>query len=145
VRAFGQQGAELHVISVDPERGGSEEDTASTVAEMEDVEDIIVHNVEGATVADGLVGKAAENGGILVIGASRDRRFRRWVFGSTPDRVVKRAREEGVPVLVYASSLDVPERIEDYLSPIYRYLRKFVGKAGSTTPTEKEAAEGDPS
>ena len=145
VRAFGQQGAELHVISVDPERGGSEEDTASTVAEMEDVEDIIVHNVKGATVADGLVGKAAENGGILVIGASRDRRFRRWVFGSTPDRVVKRAREEGVPVLVYASSLDVPERIEDYLSPVYRYLRKFVGKAGSTTTTETDTAEGDPS
>jgi len=82
----------------------------------------------------------SENGGILVIGASRDRRFRRWVFGSTPDRVVERAREEGVPVLVCASSLDVPERIEDYLSPVYRYLRKLVGRTGATATPEKKSS-----
>ena len=143
VRSLGQRGAEVHVISVSPEEGGSEEDPAPTVSEMEGVEDIVVHNVEGATVADGLVKKAAENGGVLVIGASRDRRFRRWVFGSTPDRVVERAREEGVPVLVYASSLDVPERIEDYLSPVYRYLRKLVGRQGATATPEKRKTEAE--
>jgi APA family basic amino acid/polyamine antiporter len=144
VRSLGKRGAEVHVVSVSPEKGGSEEDAAETVSEMEGIEDIVVHNVEGETVAEGLVKKAAENGGVLVIGASRDRRFRRWVFGSTPDRVVELAREEGVPVLVYASSLDVPERIEDYLSPVYRYLRKLVGRTGATATPEKKPKETEP-
>ena len=124
VRSLGKQGAEVHVISVNPERGGSSEDTASTVSELDDVEDLHIHNIESETVAEGLVEKAAENGGVLVIGASRDRRLRQWVFGSTPDRVVKLAEERDVPVIVCASTLDVPERIEDYLSPVYRYLKK---------------------
>jgi amino acid transporter/nucleotide-binding universal stress UspA family protein len=126
VKRLGHQGAEIHVISVDPKKGGSVEDTASTVSELDDVEDIRVHNVRSETVAEGLVNKAADNGGILVIGASRDRRFRQWVFGSTPDRVVELAEKRGVPVLVCASSLDVPERIEDYVSPVYRYIRKKI-------------------
>jgi amino acid transporter/nucleotide-binding universal stress UspA family protein len=122
VRALGRSGSEVHVISVDPEKGGTSEDSASTVSELDDVEDVHVHNVSAETVAEGLVGKAAENGGVLVIGASRDRRLKRWVFGSTPDRVVELAKEKDVPVIVCASTLDVPERIEDYLSPVYRYL-----------------------
>ena len=39
----------------------------------------------------------AENGGILVIGATRTRRRRRWVFGSTPDRVIELAKREVPP------------------------------------------------
>jgi K+-sensing histidine kinase KdpD len=126
VRSLGKQGAEVHVISVKPEKSGSSEDPAPTVSEIGDVKNLQVHNVESGTVAEGLVEKAAENGGLLVIGASRDRRLKSWVFGSTPDRVVRLAKERDVPVIVCASSLDVPERIEDYISPVYRYIRKKI-------------------
>ena len=79
--------------------------------------------VGAETVAEGLVDGAPETGGVLVIGASRDRRLSRWVFGSTPDRVVQRATGAGVPVLVYATPGGFAGRIEDYLFPVYRYLR----------------------
>lgn len=69
-----------------------------------------------------LVTKAKEEGGLLIIGASRDRRLRQWVFGSTPDTVIERAKLDDVPVLIYASSPSIPERIEDYLFSVYRYL-----------------------
>ena len=123
VRALGKQGAGIHVISVDPEGPGTPEDPGETVAELGDIEELHVHNVHSATIEEGLVDAAAEEGAILVIGASRDRRLRQWVFGSTPDHVVERAREVGVPVLIYARPLGVPERIEDYVFPVYRYLR----------------------
>jgi hypothetical protein len=48
------------------------------------------------------------------------------VFGSTPDRVVDHAALEGVPVVVYAGRIGVPERIEDRLFPVYRYLRRVL-------------------
>ena len=70
-----------------------------------------------------------------------DRRLSRWVFGSTPDRVVDRAELSGVPVLVYASASGVPQRIEDYLFPIYRYLSGLRSgdrrsPSGATSETE---------
>jgi nucleotide-binding universal stress UspA family protein len=125
VRALGTQGADVHVIAVDPERLGSREDPGHTVAMPGEVEDLFVHNVTAPTVADGMVRKEAETGGILVIGASRDRRLRQWVFGSTPDRVVELAERRDVPILIYASAMDISTRLEDYVFPIYRYLRKY--------------------
>jgi hypothetical protein len=71
------------------------------------------------------VSTAADNGGILVIGASRTRGLRRWVLGGTPDRVIDRAQDAGVPVIVYASETSVRGRAEDLLFPVYRYLAKF--------------------
>jgi hypothetical protein len=75
-----------------------------------------------------------------MIGASRDRRLRRWIFGSTPDSVIERAELDDVPVLVYASSTSVPERIEDYLFPVYRYLLKLRNR--SQTTTDQSSVEG---
>ena len=89
-------------------------------------------------VADGLVESAEREGGVLVIGASRDRRLSRWVLGSTPDRVVDRAERAGVPVLVYATSGGVQGRIEDYLFPVYRYLRSRLG-GGATSSGRYES------
>lgn len=121
VRTLVEQGASLQVVSVGPADGGTPEDPADTVAAFEGLE-IDVREVEAGTVADGLIEVATAEGGVLVIGASRDRRLSQWLLGSTPDRVVARAEEAGVPVLVYASASGVPERIEDRLFPIYRYL-----------------------
>jgi hypothetical protein len=68
------------------------------------------------------------NGGLLVIEATRDRRLRRWVFGSTPDRTIDFARSSNIPVLIHASTSGVSGRIEEYLFPIYRYLRRHLGE-----------------
>ncbi|MFB6359817.1 MAG: amino acid permease [Halobacteriales archaeon] len=124
VNKLGQLGDEIHVISIDPVRGGVKEPVDETMAALSDVESVQVHNVSASTVADGLISVAVGNGGLLMIGATRDRRLRRWVFGSTPDRVIDIAREAGVPVLIYASSSGVSGRIEDYLYPVYRYLHR---------------------
>jgi len=113
----------VRIVSVTPAHGGTTEDPADTVSAFRGL-DVDVRAVEAATIADGLVESAASEEGLLVIGASRDRRLRQWVFGSTPDRVVDRAEEAGVPVLVYASPSGVPERIEDNVFPVYRYLYK---------------------
>jgi nucleotide-binding universal stress UspA family protein len=132
VRALGQRGTEVHIISVDPLGEGTPEDPAATVSALKDVENVYVHNVTAATIADGLVENADENGGVLVIGASRDRRLRQWVFGSTPDQVVEAADTAGVPIIVYASSVSVTRRLEDYLFPVYRYARKLVNSTRTT-------------
>lgn len=102
VRALATQGAEVQIVSVASTGGGTAEDPADTAAAFEDLE-VDVVEVEAATVADGLVEAAAADGGILVIGASRDRRLSQWVLGSTPDRVIERAEEAEIPVLVYAT------------------------------------------
>jgi amino acid transporter/nucleotide-binding universal stress UspA family protein len=125
VNSLGQTGVNVHLISVTPEGGtGTAEDPEATLSALSAIESIQVHNIRSESVAAGLVTKAAENGGTLLIGASRDRRLRRLVFGSTPDRVIDGARDTGVPVLVYSSTRSVPQRIEDYLFPVYRYFRR---------------------
>jgi len=132
VNALGAGGSEVHLVSVDPESGPRHkaEDPAETLTELADVEEVQVHNVAAVSVAEGLVSTAADNGGILLIGVSRDRRLRRWVFGSTPDRVIDLAAGQGVPVVVYASASGVPQRIEDYLFPVYTYLRGLLSSPG---------------
>jgi len=136
VNALGRQGAAVKVISVDPAGEGTPEKPDETLSLLSDSETVDVQTVTSSTVADGLVERAAENGGVLVIGASRDRRLRRWVFGSTPDRVVDLAEGTDVPVLVYASSRGVTEGLEDYLFPVYRYVHKRLGRTGTTPDYE---------
>lgn len=134
VRPLTERGSETHVVSVAPSGGEIVEDPADTVAAFGGL-DIDVQTIEAPTIADGLVETAAREGGALVIGASRDRRWSQWVFGSTPDSVVERAAEAKVPVLVYAASSGVPERIEDYVFPIYRYLRRRL-RSGKSSHTQ---------
>jgi APA family basic amino acid/polyamine antiporter len=123
VRALADQGARVRIVSVSPSEDGTAEDPAETVAEFAGL-DVDVRSVTSETIADGLVGATASEGGVLVIGASRDRRFSQWVFGSTPDSVVERAEESEVPVLIYATASGVPQRVEDYVFPVYRYVRR---------------------
>jgi nucleotide-binding universal stress UspA family protein len=132
VRAIASRGAAVRVVSVAPADGGTPEDPQETLAAFDDL-DVDVREVEAGTVADGLVGVAEAEGGVLVIGASRNRRLSQWVFGSTPDRVVDRAEEAGVPVLVYASASGVPQRVEDSFFPVYRYLRRRLRGGGAAT------------
>jgi Universal stress protein family. len=137
IEQMGEQGAELHVISVTPEGGpGRPENAETTVAGLSSAPSVQVHNITAQTIADGLVEKAAENGGILVIGATRTRRLRRRVFGSTPDNVIELASGVGLPVLVYASPRGVQGPIEDYLYPVYRYLRGTSRNPAESSTTE---------
>jgi amino acid transporter/nucleotide-binding universal stress UspA family protein len=139
IERMGQAGAELHVINVDPAGGsGRAESSEATIARLSAAPSVQVQNVRAATVADGLVETAAANGGILVIGATRTRRLRRWVFGSTPDRVIELAEGADLPVLVYASPRGVHGPIEDYVYPVYRAL---TGR--SRPPSESPASEAE--
>jgi len=123
IERMGQEGSELHVINVTSEGGqGRPENTETTISRLSDAPSVQVQNVAAASIAEGLVRTASENGGILVIGATRTRRLRRWVFGSTPDRVIELAKGEDLPVLVYASPRGVHGPIEDYIYPVYRAL-----------------------
>ncbi|WP_436930791.1 amino acid permease [Halosimplex halobium] len=128
VNRLGEQGSEIHVISVTPETGGTAEPVDETVSALSEIDSPHVHNVTADTVAEGLVSTTIGNGGLLVIGATRDRRLRRWMFGSTPDRTIDLARSANVPVLIHASTSGVSGRIEEYLFPIYRYLRRHLGE-----------------
>jgi len=141
VEQLGRNGAEIHVISVDPNGGGGRAESAdATVAELSDAPEVQLHNVQAPTVAEGLVETADSNGGILVIGATRTRRLRRWVFGSTPDRVIDLADGGGVPVIVYAGARGVQGPIEDYLYPIYRSL---TGRQRTEASADGSSIEGD--
>ncbi|AUV84107.1 amino acid permease (plasmid) [Salinigranum rubrum] len=126
VNAMGKAGSELHIISVTPTgEGGTAEDTEETLSELADTASIEVHNISAGSVAEGLVSTAAENGGVLVIGATRTRNLKRWVFGSTPDRVIELAEDAGIPVIVYANETSLPQRIEDRFFPLYRYYKQL--------------------
>ncbi|KAA9398949.1 amino acid permease [Haloarcula sp. CBA1130] len=130
VNALGQLGSDLHLINVSTDDKGANEAPGTTLDALEGVETTQVHNVRAGTVADGLVETAAENGGVLVIGASRDRWLRQALFGSTPDEVIALAAERDVPVLVYASQTGVSGRLSERLFPITRYLRKRLSRSG---------------
>ncbi|MFC7019360.1 MULTISPECIES: amino acid permease [Haloarcula] len=131
VNALGQRGSVLHLINVSSGEAGADETPGTTLDALEGVETTQVHNVRASSVADGLVETAAENGGVLVIGASRDRWLRQAIFGNTPDEVVALAAERGVPVLVYASQTPLSDRLTERLFPITRYLRKRFSRKGS--------------
>lgn len=122
-------GSSVHVVVVAPAgEGGSGEELEETLAQLS--VPVEVHEVKAASVARGLVDGAEETGGVLLIGASRNRRLRRWIFGSTPDRVVELAEAAGVPVLVYASRQSLPQRLEDYAFPVYRWIRRRLTGSG---------------
>jgi len=138
VNAFAEQGAAIHLVDVHT-GNGMPEDPGKTLRRLTDTETATVHNVHSGSIAEGLVSTAAENGGLLIIGASRTRRLRQWIFGSTPDRVVNLADAADVPVIVYASSVGLTGRVEDWVFPIYRYFRKRInrGSGGVGIPTEQ--------
>ena len=129
VNAMGREGSEIHVISVTPTgEGGTVEDADQTLSGLVDTASIEVHNVTAPSVAEGLVSTAAENGGMLVIGATRTRALKRWVLGSTPDRVIDLAEDAGVPVIVYSSETGISERVGERLFPLYRYYKRLTTK-----------------
>jgi len=102
VRALAAQGADIQIVSVTSAGEGTAEDHSETAAAFEEFE-VDVAEVEASTIADGLVEAAVVDGSVLVIGASRERRLSQWVFGNTPDRVIRRAKAADVPVPIYAT------------------------------------------
>ncbi|MFB6146367.1 MAG: amino acid permease [Halobacteriaceae archaeon] len=139
VNALAERGTAVHLIDVQTENGGDDEDPGPTLRRLSATATATVHNVPAASVAEGLVETAAENGGPLLIGASRTRRLRQWLFGSTPDRVVDLADDADVPVIVYASSVGFSGSLEDWLFPVYRYVRKRLGRQGTRAEGATEA------
>jgi amino acid transporter/nucleotide-binding universal stress UspA family protein len=138
VRSLGSLGSEVHVIEVTPTGdGGTAEAISDTIDELTGI-DVETHSVSSASVADGLVDTAAQNGGVLLIGASRTRRLRRWVFGGTPDRVVDLAAAHGVPVMVYASESGIHSWLQDRLFPVTRYLLRLSGRGPHKRAYETE-------
>ncbi|MFD1585599.1 amino acid permease [Halorientalis brevis] len=135
VERLGLSGVEINVINVTPQGGGGRAETSDeTLAALSDAPTVNVQNVTATTVAQGLVDTAVENGGILLIGATRTRRLRKWVFGSTPDRVIDLADGAGVPVIVFAGPRGVHGPVEDYVYPIYRSL---TGRSRTTDDSEE--------
>jgi APA family basic amino acid/polyamine antiporter len=126
---LGDVGSRIDVVSVEPEgESGIAEDVEPTLAVFDDDEDVHVHNLTSENIAATLVEQAAEHDATLIIGATRTRFLRQWVFGSTTDRAVSLAEERGVPVIVYATAEagGFRGRIGEALFAPYRYLRKHV-------------------
>ncbi|WP_440989749.1 amino acid permease [Haloarchaeobius baliensis] len=125
--ALGEAGADIHVVNVRPGAEGTAESFDTTLESLPDDIDTQLHKVTSSDVASALVDAAAAHGGVLLIGASRDRQLRRWVFGSTPDRVVDLAAARDVPVAVFASQTGFADRLEEYSFPLYRFARNWLG------------------
>jgi amino acid transporter/nucleotide-binding universal stress UspA family protein len=125
VGALAERGATVNVVDVQPTgEDGTREDPQDTIDALPADAGVELHEVTADSVAEGLVDAAIDHGGVLLVGASRTRRLKRWVFGGTPDRVVALAEDADVPVVVYATSVTVGGYVEDLLFPLYRvYVR----------------------
>ncbi|WP_435117256.1 amino acid permease [Halolamina sp. C58] len=126
---LGDVGSRIDVVSVEPEgKSGIAEDVEPTLAVFDEDEDVHVHNLTGENIAATLVEQAAEYDATLIVGATRTRLLRQWVFGSTTDRAVSLAEERGVPVIVYATAAagGYRGRLSEALFAPYRYLRKHL-------------------
>jgi nucleotide-binding universal stress UspA family protein len=123
VNDLGREGSLVNLVRVTPSgESGTDEPVEETLELLAESVEVAVHEIDADLIAAGLVDAAAKNGGVLFIGATRTRELRRWVLGSTPDRVIERA--DDVPVVVYASSTDVVGRARESLFQLYRYVRK---------------------
>ena len=133
VNTLGRLGSDLHLINVASGERGTDETSGETLDALAGVEQTAVTNVFADSVAEGLVETAADNGGVLIVGASRDRWLKQALFGSTPDEVVRLSAERDVPVLIYASETGVRGQLSERLFPLVRYLRKRFPRRRSTT------------
>jgi APA family basic amino acid/polyamine antiporter len=123
--ALASGGTRVNVVDAEPSgRSGTPEDLGETLAAFDESAAVEVHDTVTDDIADTLVEVAAETNSVLLVGASRNRALKRWVFGSTADRVIRRANQRDVPVLVYARSTGLPGRVESALFTPYRYVLK---------------------
>jgi nucleotide-binding universal stress UspA family protein len=141
VGRIAERGVDIRVIDVEPGNGGTPEDPQATLDALPDGISVQVQSITAETVAEGLVSTASENGGILIVGASRTRGLKRWLLGSTPDRVIERAQAAGVPVIVYASETSVRGRAEDFLFPLYRYYARLRSRDRPVSPQSTASSE----
>lgn len=111
---------------------GTEEDVGASENQLPSSVEVDARTVDAPTIADGLVDTARENGDVILVGASRTRRLQQWVLGSTPDRVVERASEAGVPVLVYAAAPGTTGWVTDRAFTVYRFVRKLFDRRQRT-------------
>ena len=126
VDALGRTGSVVHVVRVEPTgEHGTREAVETTLDALSDGVEVEVHELSADSVADGLVRVADEHDATLLVGATRTRELRRWLFGSTTDRVAAAARERDIPVLVYAAETGVMDRATEFLFPLYRWVTKL--------------------
>ncbi|MFC6723373.1 hypothetical protein ACFQE1_02975 [Halobium palmae] len=115
----------FHVVNVTPTgRKGTAEETEETLSTFDDRSAIEVHRVESDDIAASLADVAEEVGGPLLVGASRNRVFKRYVLGGVADDVVALSTERGFPALVYASRTGLSGLAESAAFATYRYLLK---------------------
>ena len=139
--ALGTRGTNLNLVNVRPSGGsGTEEDIDESAGQLPSEVAVDSRTVDAATIAEGLVDVAREDGSVLMVGASRTRRLQQWILGSTPDRVVRRAAEEGVPVLVYAAAPGTTGWFTDRGFTAYRFVRKLFDRRQRTPrPSESQS------
>ncbi|ADJ15552.1 amino acid permease [Halalkalicoccus jeotgali] len=136
-----RRGTTVHVVNVEPTgTSGTPEDLDRTLERFDDRDSVEVHAMQADDVADALIEVATDVGGPLVVGASRNRVFRRFVFGSNADKVVRRTANRDVPVLVYASETGLRGRVQSALFTPYRFLLKLrrgsgPGRAETESPS----------
>jgi basic amino acid/polyamine antiporter, APA family len=134
------RGTTIHIVNVEPTgESGTAEDIDQTLERFDEQDSIQVHTIEADEVADALIEVATDVGSPLLVGASRNRVFRRFVFGSNADKVVKRSLQRSIPVLVYASETGLRGRIESTLFTPYRYLLKLSRNKGSRNQSVNES------
>ncbi|ESP89008.1 amino acid permease-associated protein [Candidatus Halobonum tyrrellensis G22] len=135
-------GGDVTVVDVQPTgTSGTSEDTGPTLDPFDDGSTPDVVEVTSDSIADALVDAAADRGGLLAIGAARTRGLSRHVFGSTPDRVVARASERDVPVLVYASASGEFSRLSDL---VFAPIRAVAKRVGWYETADRDTRGGDP-
>ncbi|KYH24843.1 putative fructoselysine transporter [Halalkalicoccus paucihalophilus] len=120
------RGTTVHVVNVEPTgTSGTAEDVERTLERFDDRDRVKVHTTESEEIADALIDVATAVDGPLLVGASRNRVFRRFVFGSNADKVVQRASDLDFPVLVYASETGLRGQLQSALFTPYRYFLKL--------------------
>lgn len=123
--ALAAHGTTVHVVNVVPTGGaGTGEDVQQTLSKFDERDQVEVHRIDSDNIAESLVDVAVEAGGPLLVGASRNRVFRRYIFGGVADEVITHSNERHVPTVVYASQTDLSGLAESALFTTYRYLLK---------------------
>lgn len=119
------RGTTVHVVNVTPTGGeGTSEDTERTLARFDDREAVEVHRLESDDISESLADVATEVGGSLLVGASRNRVFKRYVFGGVADSVIDRSTDRRIPTVIYASQTGLGGRVQSAVFAAYRYLLK---------------------
>ena len=90
-----------------------------TIKRFDDRDRVKVHTIEADDIADALINAATAVGGPLLVRASHNRVFRRFVFRSNADRVVQHSSDLRFLVFVYAGETRLRGQLQSVLFTPY--------------------------